>query len=50
MDSITDKLNELRLKTSIIPMNNDLYDLLNSLINEMININNKIDNKKYIRR
>lgn len=44
MDSIRDNLNKLRLKTTFIPMNNELYDLINQLIVEVIKINDKIDN------
>lgn len=44
MDSIKDNLNRLRLQTTIIPMNNKLYELINQLITEVIKINDKIDN------
>ncbi len=44
MDSIRDNLNRLRLQTTIIPMNNKLYELINQLITEVIKINDKIDN------
>ena len=44
MDSIRDNLNKLRLKTTFIPMNNELYDLINQLIVEVIKVNDKINN------